>query len=201
MPEESLKQLQNYIDGHFVSGVREFADLNPADGSTIATVCEAGPEQVDEAVHAARRAVDGAWGSTNVRDRAAMLYKVADLIESRFDCFLQAEVADTGKPISLARRLDVPRAAANFRVFADIIKTAGLEAFETDTPDGARALNYTVRKPIGVVGIVTPWNLPLLKPSEETPATATLLAEVMHDAQLPSGTFNLVHGFGPNSTG
>ena len=214
-----MKQLQNYIDGRFVPGVDEFADINPADGSTIATVCEAGREQVDEAVHAARTAVEGAWGQSSVRERATMLYKVADLIESRFDCFLQAEVADTGKPISLARRLDVPRAAANFRVFADIIKTAGLEAFETDTPDGSRALNYTVRKPIGVVGIVTPWNLPLLlltwkvapalacgnsvvvKPSEETPSTATLLAEVMHDAGLPAGTFNLVHGFGPSSAG
>ena len=214
-----MKQLQNYIDGRFVPGVDEFADINPADGSTIATVCEAGPELVDEAVHAARTAVEGAWGQSSVRERATMLYKVADLIESRFDCFLQAEVADTGKPISLARRLDVPRAAANFRVFADIIKTAGLEAFETDTPDGSRALNYTVRKPIGVVGIVTPWNLPLLlltwkvapalacgnsvvvKPSEETPSTATLLAEVMHDAGLPAGTFNLVHGFGPGSAG
>src|SRR5262249_56698358 len=112
----------------------------------------------------------------------------------------------------------VPRAAANFRSFADIIKTAETEAYQTETVDGSRALNYAVRKPIGVVGIITPWNLPLLlltwkvapalacgnavvvKPSEETPATATLLAEVMRDAGVPNGVFNLVHGFGESST-
>ena len=133
--------------------------------------------------------------------------------------FVAAEVADTGKPVSLASRLDVPRAAANFRVFADLIKTAGIESFQTETPDGKSALNYAVRKPLGVVGIITPWNLPLLlltwkvapalacgnavvvKPSEETPATATLLADAMNDAGIPHGVYNVVHGFGPNSAG
>src|SRR4051812_19332837 len=111
------KLLQNYVDGQFVTGHNQFPDINPADGTTVAMVSEASADLVDRAVSAARDAVDGAWGKTSVRDRAAMLYKIADAIESRFDCFLQAEVADTGKPISLARRLDVPRAAANFRVF------------------------------------------------------------------------------------
>ena len=97
-----------------------------------------------------------------IRERAARLHKVADAIEARFDCFVAAEVADTGKPVALASKLDVPRAAANFRVFADVIKTAGLESFQTETPDGKSALNYAVRKPLGVVGIITPWNLPLL---------------------------------------
>jgi aminomuconate-semialdehyde/2-hydroxymuconate-6-semialdehyde dehydrogenase len=215
----SVKLLHSYIDGRFVPGKREFADVNPADGSVVATVTEASSEMVDAAVAAARRTLRGEWGRMGARQRAALLYKVADGIEKRFDCFVQAEVADTGKPIALASRLDVPRAAANFRVFADVIKTAGLEAFETETPDGKRALNYTVRKPIGVVGIVTPWNLPLLlltwkvapalacgntvvvKPSEETPATATLLAEVMQEAGVPNGVYNLVHGFGPGSAG
>src|SRR5205807_10093618 len=137
----------------------------------------------------------------------------------RFDCFVEAEVRDTGKPKALAARLDVPRAAANFRVFADAIKMAGLESFETEAPDGKNALNYAVRKPLGVVGVITPWNLPLLlltwkvapalacgntvvvKPSEETPATATLLAEVMQAAEIPNGVYNVVHGFGPNSAG
>lgn len=214
-----VKLLHSYIDGCFVPGKREFADVNPADGSTVATVTEASAEMVDAAVAAARRALQGEWGKLGTRTRAALLYKIADGIGKRFDCFVQAEVADTGKPSSLASRLDVPRAAANFRVFGDLIKTAGLEAFETETPDGLRALNYTVRKPIGVVGIVTPWNLPLLlltwkvapalacgntvvvKPSEETPATATLLAEVMQEAGVPHGVFNLVHGFGPGSAG
>jgi aminomuconate-semialdehyde/2-hydroxymuconate-6-semialdehyde dehydrogenase len=214
-----VKSLHSYINGHFVAGAREFADINPADGSNIAMVSEADASMVDEAVHAARRVLEGEWAHRGVRDRAAMLYKIADRIEARFDCFVEAEVADTGKPISLASGLDVPRAAANFRTFADVIKTAGLEAFHTETPDGRQALNYAVRKPIGVVGIITPWNLPLLlltwkvapalacgnavvvKPSEETPATATLLAEVMHDVGVPAGVFNLVHGLGPDSAG
>lgn len=214
-----MKLIQNYIDGRFVSGKNEFADVNPADGTTIAHVTEADEGQVDEAVHASRRALNGEWGRIGVRERAARLHRVADAIEKRFDCFVQAEVADTGKPVSLASRLDVPRAAANFRVFADLIKMSGLESFQTETPDGNHALNYAVRKPLGVVGVITPWNLPLLlltwkvapalacgnavvvKPSEETPATATLLAEAMQDAGIPHGVYNVVHGFGPGSAG
>src|SRR5208282_1102869 len=200
-------------------GKREFADVNPADGSVIAPVSEADQAQVDEAVHAARRALRGEWARVGLRERASRLHKVADAIEKRFDCFVQAEVADTGKPVSLASRLDIPRAAANFRVFADLVKMSGLESFQTETPDGTNALNYAVRKPLGVVGVITPWNLPLLlltwkvapalacgntvvvKPSEETPATATLLAEVMQDAEIPTGVYNVVHGFGPGSAG
>ena len=215
----STTKLSNFVDGQFVSGDREFEDINPADGTLIARVAEAGPQVVDAAVKAAREALSGEWGRRGVRQRAALLYEIAEYIEARFERFVEAESADTGKPVTLASRLDVPRAAANFRVFADLLKTAPLEAFETDTPDGKQALNYTVRKPVGVVGIITPWNLPLLlltwkvapalacgnavvvKPSEETPASATLLAEVMLDAGVPNGVFNLVHGFGEGSTG
>jgi len=214
-----VRLIQNYIDGRFVSGKREFADLNPADGAVIAQVAEADESQVNEAVDAARRALRGEWGRLGVRERAARLHRVADAIERRFDCFVQAEVADTGKPVSLASKLDVPRAAANFRVFADLVKMAGLESFQTETPDGTHALNYAVRKPLGVVGVITPWNLPLLlltwkvapalacgnavvvKPSEETPATAALLAEAMREAGIPNGVYNVVHGFGPGSAG
>ncbi len=202
-----------------MKGKREFADVNPANGSVIAEVAEADESLVDAAVSAARSALQGPWGRLSVRDRAALLHKIAAGIESRFDCFVAAEVADTGKPITLASKLDVPRAAANFRVFADLIKTAGMESFQTETPDGKTALNYAVRKPLGVVGIITPWNLPILlltwkvapalacgnavvvKPSEETPASATLLAEVMQQAGIPDGVYNVVHGFGPNSAG
>jgi aminomuconate-semialdehyde/2-hydroxymuconate-6-semialdehyde dehydrogenase len=214
-----VKRIQSYIDGQFVSGVKEFADVNPADGSVIAQVSEASETQIDEAVHAARLALRGEWGRIGVGERADRLHRVADAIEKRFDCFVQAEVADTGKPISLASKLDVPRAAANFRVFADLITTSGVEAFQTETPDGRNALNYAVRKPLGVVGVITPWNLPLLlltwkvapalacgntvvaKPSEETPATATLLAEAMQEAAIPHGVYNVIHGFGPRSAG
>jgi aminomuconate-semialdehyde/2-hydroxymuconate-6-semialdehyde dehydrogenase len=218
-PGEFVKRIQNYIDGRFVAGTREFADVNPADGTLIAHVTEADASRVDAAVQAARRALRGKWGRTGVRERAACLHKVADAIEKRFNCFVQAEVADTGKPVSLASKLDVPRAAANFRLFADLVKMSGIESFQTETPDGADALNYAVRKPLGVVGIITPWNLPLLlltwkvapalacgntvvvKPSEETPATATLLAETMQDVGIPDGVYNVVHGFGPGSAG
>jgi len=214
-----LKSILNYIDGQFLRGKREFADVNPADGTVIAQVAEADQGMVDHAVGAARKALRGEWVRMGIRERAARLHKVADAIEARFDNFVAAEVADTGKPIALASRLDVPRAAANFRAFADVIKTSGLESFQTETADGKSALNYAVRKPLGVVGIITPWNLPLLlltwkvapalacgntvvvKPSEETPATATLLAEVMKDAGIPDGVYNVVHGFGPNSAG
>jgi aminomuconate-semialdehyde/2-hydroxymuconate-6-semialdehyde dehydrogenase len=214
-----VKFLHSYVDGEFVTGKREFDDVNPADGSVIAKVTEADRDLVDRAVIAARTASLGEWSKFGIKERAATLYKVADAIDSRFDCFVKAEVEDTGKPVALASRLDVPRAAANFRAFADAIKNAGVEAYETETSDGRRALNYAVRKPLGVVGIVTPWNLPLLlltwkvapalacgntvvvKPSEETPASATLLAEVMRQAGVPSGVFNVVHGFGPDSTG
>jgi aminomuconate-semialdehyde/2-hydroxymuconate-6-semialdehyde dehydrogenase len=214
-----VKSILNYIDGQFVRGKRGFTDVNPADGSVVAEVSEADQALVDDAVGAARKALRAGWGRSSVRDRAGLLHKIADGIEERFDCFVAAEVADTGKPIALASRLDVPRAAANFRAFADVIKTAGLESFHTETPDGKTALNYAVRKPLGVVGIITPWNLPLLlltwkvapalacgntvvvKPSEETPATATLLAEVMESAGIPRGVYNVIHGFGPNSAG
>jgi aminomuconate-semialdehyde/2-hydroxymuconate-6-semialdehyde dehydrogenase len=214
-----VKLIQNYIDGRFLPGKQTFEDVNPADGTVIAQVAEATEEQVDEAVIAASRSLSGEWGQLGVPERAARLHKVADAIERRFDCFVQAEVADTGKPISLAAKLDVPRAAANFRVFADLVKMSGMEAFQTETPDGTSALNYALRKPLGVVGVITPWNLPLLlltwkvapalacgnavvvKPSEETPATAALLAEAMQDAGIPNGVYNVVHGFGPGSAG
>jgi aminomuconate-semialdehyde/2-hydroxymuconate-6-semialdehyde dehydrogenase len=213
------KLLQNFVNGQFVRGPREFADINPADGSVIAQVSEADESLVHQAVESARRALDGDWGKLTVPARASVLHKIADGIEKRFDDFVLAEVADTGKPISLASKIDIPRGAANFRIFADLVKSAGLEAFRTETLDHVSALNYSVRKPLGVVGVITPWNLPLLlltwktapalacgncvvvKPSEETPATATLLAEVMQSTAVPAGVFNVVHGFGSGSAG
>ena len=214
-----MKVFQNYIDGHFVRGSREFPDVNPADGSVIGQVSEATRDQVNAAVDAARSALKQEWRKYTVPKRAALLHKIADGIEARFHEFVAAEAADTGKPESLASRIDVPRGAANFRAFADLIKTAPLESFRTELADGSVALNYAVRKPLGVVGIITPWNLPLLlltwkvapalacgncvvaKPSEETPASATLLAEIMAEVGVPRGVFNLVHGFGPDSAG
>lgn len=214
-----MRQYRNYVNGGWLESTRRFEDLNPVDGSPIAEVHEADRTTVDSAIRAGRLALDGAWGKTTVTERAALLYRIADEIERRFDDFLAAEMADTGKPLAMASTLDIPRGAANFRVFADILKTAPLDAFRTDLSGGAQALNYAVRKPLGVVGVISPWNLPLLlltwkvapalacgnavvvKPSEETPGTATLLAEVMDAVGVPAGAFNLVHGFGPGSAG
>ena len=212
-------QIRNFIGGAFVDGVRRFDKVNPVDGSLVGQVHEAGQEQVDAAVQAARHALDGVWGRTTVAGRAALLRRVADAIESRFEDLLAVEVADTGKPMHLARELDVARAVVNFRTFADTVAAKGLDSFLTELADGRRALNYAVRKPLGVVATIVPWNLPLLlltwkaapalacgnamvvKPSEETPSSATLLAEIMSEAGVPDGVFNVVHGFGPNSAG
>lgn len=216
-----MKEIQHFIDGRYVASVggRLFEDRSPVDNRVIARVHEAGRAEVDAAVTAARAALQGPWGYMSVAERAAMLYAVADGINRRFDDFLQAEVADTGKPMSLASHLDIPRGAANFKIFADTVKNVGTEFFEMPTPDGKGAINYALRVPKGVIAVICPWNLPLLlmtwkvgpalacgnavvvKPSEETPATAALLGEVMNEVGVPPGVYNVVHGFGPDSAG
>ena len=211
--------IKNYIAGNFLSAEKQFENTNPVDGSVVAMVAEADREMVNNAVQAGRNALRGGWGSSSAEERADLLHAVADGIEKRFDDFVQAEIADTGKPISQARTLDIPRGAANLRFFANLVTSSGTESSEMRTADGGGALNYSVRKPLGVVGVISPWNLPMLlltwkvapalasgnvvvaKPSEETPGSATLLAEVMHEAGVPAGVFNLVHGFGPDSAG
>ncbi|WP_406725027.1 2-hydroxymuconic semialdehyde dehydrogenase [Streptomyces sp. GD-15H] len=214
-PTEAL----NHVGGKFVTGLSTFDKASPVDGRPAVTVHEAGPELVDAAVTAARKALNGSWGSSTVSERTALLRRVADRIEARFDEFVAAEVRDTGKPETLVRELDVARAAMNFRSFADTVAATGMDSFLTDLTDGRQALNYAVAKPLGVVAVIVPWNLPLLlltwkvapalacgnavvvKPSEETPSTATLLAEVMAEAGVPDGVYNVVHGFGPGSAG
>ncbi|ETK30676.1 2-hydroxymuconic semialdehyde dehydrogenase [Microbispora sp. ATCC PTA-5024] len=210
--------LRNYVDGAFVAPGTTFPKVSPVTGETLFEVAEADAGTVDAAVGAARRALRGPWGRMGEQERAGMLRAIAAELDRRFDDLVAAEVADTGKPVSQARTLDIPRGAANFRAFAEIA-AAPTESFTTVTANGGRALNYAVRKPVGVVAIVVPWNLPLLlltwkvapalacgnavvaKPSEETPSSATLLAEVMAAAGVPDGVFNLVHGFGPGSAG
>src|SRR5579885_47832 len=214
-----VKKIVHFINGEFVPSTRIFEKRSPLTGEVIAEVAEAGRAEVDAAVHAARRALRGPWARLTLAERSDLLFAVADGIMRRFDDFLAAEVADTGKPVSLARRLDIPRGAANFKVFAETVKTAATEFFEMATPDGRGAINYAIRQPVGVVGVICPWNLPLLlmtwkvapalacgntvvvKPSEETPQTATLLGEVMNTVGIPRGVYNVVHGFGPGSAG
>lgn len=216
-----MTEILNFIDGAFRQGStgRWFDDVNPCTGIAHARVSEAAAADVDEAVKAARAALTGPWGSMSRGARTAMIRAIADGIERRFDEFLAAEVADTGKPHALARAVDIPRGAANFRIFAEMIANMAEHAFPMDTQDGAGALNYTMRRPKGVIAVISPWNLPLLlmtwkiapalacgntvvaKPSEETPFTCTLLAEVMAEVGVPPGVFNVVHGFGPGSAG
>ena len=214
-----MKQILNFINGEFVATDRPFDKISPQTGQKLADVHEAGKAEVDAAVAAARAALKGPWGRMTVAERVQKLYAVADGITARFDEFLAAECADTGKPMSLARHIDIPRGAANFKIFADVVKNVATEFFPMETPDGKGAINYGFRSPVGVVGVICPWNLPLLlmtwkvgpalacgncvvvKPSEETPQTAALLGEVMNAAGIPPGVYNVVHGFGPGSAG
>jgi aminomuconate-semialdehyde/2-hydroxymuconate-6-semialdehyde dehydrogenase len=211
----------HFIGGAFVpseSG-RTFENRSPIDGTLLAHVAEGGAREIDAAVKAGRAALTGPWGRMDVAARAQLLHAVAAEITRRFDDFLAAEIADTGKPASLASHIDIPRGAANFGVFADAVKNVPTESFTMSTPDGTGAVNYALRVPKGVVAVIAPWNLPLLlmtwkvapalacgntvvvKPSEETPSTATLLGEVMNKVGMPSGVYNVVHGFGPDSAG
>lgn len=212
-------RILNYVGGDMLAGGDSFANYNPVDGSEICQVAQADSAMVDLAVAAARRASEDSWSDLPVTKRAAFLHAIADGIEHRFDDFLAAEIADTGKPLEQAKAIDIPRGIANLRFFADLAKNRGEESFQTITADNQRALNYTVNKPLGVVGVISPWNLPLLlltwklgpalacgntvvaKPSEETPSTANLLAEVAADAGLPAGVLNVIHGHGTGSTG
>jgi aminomuconate-semialdehyde/2-hydroxymuconate-6-semialdehyde dehydrogenase len=210
--------LRHFVGGEFVDSAESFGKLSPVTGQLLYEVAEADRATVDAAVAAARAALAGPWGALGQQQRAELLRRVADGLERRFDDLVTAEVADTGKSISQARTLDVPRGAANFRAFAEVA-AAPTESFSTLTAAGVRALNYAVRKPVGVVAVIVPWNLPLLlttwklapalacgntvviKPSEETPGSATVLAEVLAEAGVPDGVVNLVHGHGPGAAG
>lgn len=214
-----MKNILNFIHGEYVSSAQTFDKHSPVTGAVIAQVHEADQDMVNAAVGAARAALQGPWGRMSVAERVEKLYAVADGINRRFDEFLAAECQDTGKPRSLASHIDIPRGAANFKIFADVVKNVPTEFFDMATPDGRGAINYGLRSPVGVVGVVCPWNLPLLlmtwkvgpalacgntvvvKPSEESPQTAALLGEVMNEAGIPPGVYNVVHGFGPGSAG
>ncbi|MFB8101103.1 2-hydroxymuconic semialdehyde dehydrogenase [Streptomyces sp. NPDC057242] len=196
-----------------------FPLVDPVTGRTAGAVPEASRELVDQAVTAARAALRGPWAGWSPAERSRLLHRIADGIQARFEEFTAAECADTGKPRELASTVDIPRAVANFRSYADLLVGRSERSWHTPTPDGRGALNYTVHKPLGVVAVISPWNLPLLlltwkvapalatgntvvaKPSELTPGTACLLAEVMAEAGVPAGVFNLVHGRGAGAAG
>ena len=207
------------VGGELVQSPAAFENISPVDGRVLCTVAEADAALVDRAVQAARAALRGPWGRLGTVERCALLRKVADAIERRSAEFVAAEIADTGKTLQQASTLDIPRGAANFRAYADLAMARASECYEMSTADGRGALNYSLHKPVGVVAVIAPWNLPFLlltwkvapalacgnaviaKPSEETPSSAALLAQVMQEVGVPPGVFNLLHGFGANSTG
>jgi aminomuconate-semialdehyde/2-hydroxymuconate-6-semialdehyde dehydrogenase len=219
--DTARRDAAHFINGAFTQGstAKSWENRSPLDNSVIGRVPEGGQAEIDAAVRAARAALDGPWGRMTVAERTDLLAAVADEINARAAEFLAAECLDTGKPYGLASHIDIPRGAANFKMFADTVKGVSTETFTMPTPDGNGALNYGLRRPKGVIAVISPWNLPLLlmtwkvgpalacgntvvvKPSEETPLTATLLGEVMNKVGVPKGVYNVVHGFGPNSAG
>ncbi|MCU1349763.1 MAG: aldehyde dehydrogenase, partial [Acidobacteria bacterium] len=207
----SPRLLSNFIDGRFVpprSGAY-LDDIEPATGELLARIPDSGAGDVDDAVQAAKRAFP-AWSKTPADQRSRLLLRLADLIERDLDELAALESRDNGKTVMLAKRLDIPRAVANFRFFATAILHQSTEAHATD----GIALNYTLRQPLGVAGLISPWNLPLYllswkiapaiasgntcvaKPSELTPLTANRLAELSLEAGIPPGVINIVHGLG-----
>ena len=208
---ENLSQLANLIDGALRPPVGSaYLDVyEPATGRVYARCPDSDARDVAMAVQAAQRAAP-AWAALSHGERARHLHRLADAVEAKLDPLAREESRDSGKPVKLARSVDTPRAVANLRFFAEAI-TQGQSEAHVD----ARALNYTLRQPLGVVGCISPWNLPLYlftwkiapalaagnavvaKPSEITPFTAFRLAELAIECGFPSGVLNIVHGLGP----
>ncbi len=207
-------QLQNYIDGKLVNAARGawLDNIEPATGQVYGQIPDSGAEDVAVAVAAAQAAFSD-WSSCGPQQRSQVMLRIADLILERLDELAAAESRDNGKPLQLAKTVDIPRASANFRFFATAILHTEQQAHETE----GMAINYTLRQPLGVVGCISPWNLPLYlftwkiapalgagntvvaKPSEVTPATAYLLSQICMEAGMPAGVLNIVHGTGPKA--
>ena len=205
-----MKTISNFLDGEFCAPAGgTFLDLyNPATGSVYGQVPDSDKRDVDAACSAAQKAFPD-WAATSVDERSRILNRIATLIEQRLEDLAVAESLDNGKPVWLAKKVDIPRASSNFRFFSHAITQFASPAHEM-----ADAINYTLRQPLGVVGTISPWNLPLYlftwkiapalaagntviaKPSEITPLTAYLLSEICQEAGLPRGVLNIVHGDG-----
>ncbi|MEC9391582.1 MAG: aldehyde dehydrogenase [Myxococcota bacterium] len=201
----------NFIDGRFQAALsgRMLDNHSSITGRVLSTIPRSDASDVEAAATAAAAARTGEWSRWTVEDRARLLEAVATAIEGRTNEIAGIESQDTGKPLRVAASVDIPRAVANFRFFASAIRQHHDGAHEM-----AAAINYTLRRPVGTVGLITPWNLPLYlltwktapalamgntivaKPSEMTPMTATVLAEILDEVGLPPGVFNLVHGLG-----
>eukprot|EP01112_Ceratiomyxa_fruticulosa_P016333 TRINITY_DN4917_c0_g1_i3.p1 TRINITY_DN4917_c0_g1~~TRINITY_DN4917_c0_g1_i3.p1 ORF type:complete len:485 (-),score=98.56 TRINITY_DN4917_c0_g1_i3:56-1510(-) len=206
-----LPKLSNFIDGKYTPpvGGTYLDNFNPSTGKVYSFVPDSDHRDVELAVEAAKKAFP-IWSKKPASERSRLLYKIANILESRLDEFARAESQDQGKPLKLARTVDIPRAVLNFRFFAGQI----LHTENTSSDLEGIAINYSQRMPIGVAGLISPWNLPLYllswkiapaisvgntcvcKPSELTPMTAFMLGEVLNDAGVPSGVVNIVFGLG-----
>jgi len=206
-----VEKVLNYIGGELVPPRSQvwFDKADPATGAPSAQVPDSDEADVQRAVEAAARAFP-AWAATPADERSRMMRRVAEGIRAKLELFARAESVDTGKPLGVASTVDIPRSILNFEFFADAVTQFSSEAHLTDNV----ALNYTQRSPLGVVGCISPWNLPLYlftwkvapalaigncvvaKPSEVTPVTAYLLAQVCREVGLPPGVLNIVHGYG-----
>ena len=206
-----MEKIRNYINGKLVEPVSNnyIDNYNPATGKVYSLIPDSDERDVEAAV-AAAAAVFSKWSLTSYEERSKILLKIADLIEKNSEKLVRAESIDNGKPVQLARMVDIPRAAANIKFYATAILHHASESHQMEDS----AINYTLRQPIGVVGCISPWNLPLYlftwkiapalaagntvvaKPSEITPMTAYLLSELCIEAGLPAGVLNIVHGYG-----
>ncbi len=206
-----MEKIKNYINGKLISPISQqyIENINPATAEVYSLIPDADERDLTLAVAAAKNAFP-AWASTSQQERSKILVQIASLIEKYSEKLARAESIDNGKPLSLAKTMDIPRAAANFHFYG----TAILHEFSESHFTNPMAINYTLRKPIGIVGCISPWNLPLYlftwkiapalaagncviaKPSEITPMTAYLLSQICIEAGLPQGVLNLVHGYG-----
>ncbi|MDC0055665.1 aldehyde dehydrogenase [Deltaproteobacteria bacterium] len=205
---KALIEVLNLINGEFVATEECVENLNPATSKQTSVIPRSTTSDVDAAVIAAKRAFP-AWAVLSYEERADWLDKIADALEAKSEEIATLESMDTGKPISLARAVDAARSITNFRFFAKQVRELEVERFEMED-----ASNHVIMQPVGVAGLITPWNLPLYllswkiapaiamgntvvaKPSELTPLTADLLARVLVDVGLPAGVVNIVHGYG-----
>ena len=210
-----MDYLKNYINGNYCDATsgRWIDNYNPSDGSVYAQIPDSSKQDITNAYTAAQAAFPE-WSNTTIETRSKILLKIADLIQENLAVLAQAEAKDNGKPLSLATAVDIPRASANFRFFGNGITQYASQAHQSV---GLNTMNYTLRQPIGVVGCISPWNLPLYlftwkiapalaagncvvaKPSEVTPMTAYMLGDICTKAGLPPGVLNIVHGTGPTT--
>ena len=207
----SLLRIKNYINGQLLEPIGKgyIDNYNPSLGKVYSLIPDSDEKDVQLAVNAARNAFPK-WSTTPAEERSAILLRIATLIQTNLEKLAKAESADNGKPVSLARVMDIPRAASNFHFYGTAILHYASESHSMEDS----ALNYTLRSPVGVAGCISPWNLPLYlftwkiapalaagncvvaKPSEITPMTAFLLSELCIEAGLPAGVLNIVHGYG-----